>query len=129
MNNQSKDATPNTTPMNTPNTITEGNLETNTSRNSSTDHGNTTHAGNRRNDRRYQFTGNELILQGDKAEIGGVLGLRTECLDKKCPTGVSWKRWANKFSVSSTMRKMFYWWYTTRKIRWLISKPTTSPQT
>ena len=38
---------------------------------------------NRRNERRNQFNSNERNWQGDKPDIGCVLGLRTEWLDKK----------------------------------------------
>ena len=75
--------TPNVTPSSEGRGInTQDNQETNTGA-SGNENNNTQNTGNRRNDRRSQTTENERTWQGEKPEIDGVLGLRTEWLDKK----------------------------------------------
>jgi len=76
-------APPNTTPPNTNNNSNVTGTGVNQKTSTNTDRNSTTIGGNRKNDRRNQFTENERTWQGDKPEIGGVLGLRTEWLDKK----------------------------------------------
>ena len=59
----------------------QGNQTTDNSNNSGS--GSNNNRNNRNNNRRNLFNGNERTWEGDKIEIGAVLGLRTEYLDKK----------------------------------------------
>ena len=85
MSNNQAGGTPNVTPSGGGGGVnTQDNQETSTNTGTSgNEKNNTQSTGNRRNDRRSQFTGNERTWQGEKPEIDGVLGLRTEWLDKK----------------------------------------------
>ena len=85
MSNNQAGGTPNVTPSGGGGGVnTQDNQETSTNTDTSgNEKNNTQSTGNRRNDRRSQFTGNERTWQGEKPEIDGVLGLRTEWLDKK----------------------------------------------
>ena len=87
MSNNQAGGTPNATPSGGGGGVnTQDNQEVNTSTStgaSGNGNSNTQSTGNRRNDRRSQSNGNERTWQGEKPEIDGVLGLRTEWLDKK----------------------------------------------
>ncbi len=76
--------TPSTTPSGGGTGATTDSQEANTSTSTGANESNSTQsAAIRRHDRRSQSSGNERTWQGDRPKIDGVLGLRTEWLDKK----------------------------------------------
>ena len=84
MSNSQAAGTPSTTPSGGGTGANTESQEANaTSSTGANKSNNTQSTANRRNDRRSQLNGNERTWQGEKPEIDGVLGLRTEWLDKK----------------------------------------------
>ena len=62
---------------------TQGNNNGNNNNNSGNNNRNNNNNNRRNDNRRNLFSGNERTWAGDKADVGAVLGLRTEYLDKK----------------------------------------------
>ena len=84
MSNSQATGTPNTTHSGGGTGANTDNHESNASTSiGSNESNNTQSTANRRNNRRSQSNRNERTWQGEKPEIDGVLGLRTEWLDKK----------------------------------------------
>ena len=84
MSNSQVAGTPNTTPSGGGTGANTESQEANASSSTGANESNNTQSTtNRRSDRRSQSNGNERTWQGEKPEIDGVLGLRTEWLDKK----------------------------------------------
>ena len=74
----SENAPPNQTPA-----PTSENLTTENDSNAGSNNGNNSRGNRGGENRRNPYNANERTWEGDKGEIGAVLGLRTEYLDKK----------------------------------------------